>query len=148
MNIYDPPVKEEAVAELFHLLAQYSRLQILAAIGKGEACVCHLEAVLGLRQAYISQQLMILRDGGLVTTHRDGRNIYYRLAQPEILDLVRCAASLLNANNWLDTFNSAGPVASCPCPHCAAAAGVEASQVKKICCDKETLEHQTPGGPD
>lgn len=56
-----------AIADLFRLLGQPVRLRILLAIGTGEACVCHLEAHLGLRQALISQYLMVLRDAGLAT---------------------------------------------------------------------------------
>jgi DNA-binding transcriptional ArsR family regulator len=50
----------------FKALAHPVRLQILDMLRSGEVCVCHMEAVLGKRQAYISQQLMVLRDAGLV----------------------------------------------------------------------------------
>jgi len=66
----------EKAGQLLRLLGQAERLSILLAIGEGEACVCHLEAVFGLRQAHISQQLMVLRDAGLVTDRRDGWNIF------------------------------------------------------------------------
>lgn len=136
MNIFDSTVNEATIAELFRLLAQPSRLQILAVIGGGEACVCHLEAVLGLRQAYISQQLMLLRDAGLVTTYKDGRNVYYKLANTDILKVVRQASAFLGASGWDEALNQPGPVANCPCPHCAEAAGMESVQSKDICCDK------------
>ena len=45
------------LASLFRTMGQAARLRIILAIGEGEACVCHLEAILGYRQAYISQQL-------------------------------------------------------------------------------------------
>ena len=54
----------------------------------GEQCVCHLEAVLGCRQAYISQHLMVLREAGLVEDRRDGARIFYRVIKPEVFDLV------------------------------------------------------------
>ena len=61
MSAIDTLDLAEKAAQLLHLLGQAERLSILLAIGNGEACVCHLEAALGLRQAYISQHLMTLR---------------------------------------------------------------------------------------
>src|SRR3989337_4266011 len=72
------------LAQVFRSLGQPARVNILLAIGTGEACVCHLEAATGQRQAYISQQLMALRRAKLVATRRDGRNIFYRLKNPGI----------------------------------------------------------------
>jgi ArsR family transcriptional regulator len=105
---------EKQIADFFRVLGQPVRVQILLTIGRGEACVCHLEAYLGLRQALISQHLMVLRDAGLVTTTRDGRNIYYRLAQPELLELVHQAARLTGPA----VEGPGEPKSPCPCPHC------------------------------
>ena len=69
-------VSLESLAVFLRAISQPVRLEILLAIGTGEACVCHLEAVIGQRQAYISQQLMALREAGIVKSRRDGRNIY------------------------------------------------------------------------
>lgn len=89
-----PHSSEEALAKIFSLLGQPARLQILLAIGQGDICVCHLEAALGYRQAYISQQLMALREAGLVIAYREGRFIYYHLADERILHLIRAAAEI------------------------------------------------------
>lgn len=95
MNVLDRSIpSEESLAALFALIGRPARLQILLLIGAGEACVCHMTAALGLRQAYVSQQLMALRRAGLVQTSRSGRNIYYRLADPRLLELIRLAAAL------------------------------------------------------
>ena len=51
----------EKISDLLTSISSPARVQILLAIGTGEVCVCHLESLLGLRQAYISQQLMTLR---------------------------------------------------------------------------------------
>jgi DNA-binding transcriptional ArsR family regulator len=110
----------EAIADLLHTLGQSERLKILLAIGQQEACVCHLEAALGLRQAYISQHLMAMRQAGLVTARRDGRNIYYRLQDPSILGFIRQAgvqAGLDQAQMSQAQVPSLPP--NCPCPHCA-----------------------------
>ena len=54
----------EAEAHFFKLLMHPARLEILDELRKDEACVCHLEAKLGYRQAYISQHIMVLRKAG------------------------------------------------------------------------------------
>jgi DNA-binding transcriptional ArsR family regulator len=60
------------LAARFKALAHPVRLQILDMLRRGEACVCHMETALDKRQAYISQQLMVLRDAGLVDARKDG----------------------------------------------------------------------------
>lgn len=92
MNVLDH--SSDPLAEVFSLLGQPARLQIVLVIGRGHACVCHLEAVLDLRQAYISQQLMLLRKEGLVKTERCGRHIFYSLGDPRWLDLIEQAARI------------------------------------------------------
>lgn len=109
------------IAELFRILGQPARLRILLALGDGEACVCHLETALKLRQAYISQQLMALRKAKLVTCRRDGRNIYYRLRSPALLEIIQEAGEWIEGDEFnLDRY--AYPVATtlpgCICPRC------------------------------
>jgi len=84
----------EPVSDLLQAIGPAARLQILLVIGQGEACVGHLEEVLGWRQAYLSQHLMALRKAGVVVTTRQGRNIHYRLSDPRLLDLIHQAAEL------------------------------------------------------
>ena len=104
----------DQLAARFKALAHPVRLQILDMLRSGEACVCHMETALGRRQAYISQQLMVLRDAGLVDARRDGLQVFYRLTDNVTAGL-------------LDTL--LGPVerdeqvllAGCSCPHCAVA---------------------------
>jgi len=108
------------VARLFHALGQPARLKILIAIGGGEACVCHLEAALGMRQAYISQQLMALRLEEIVDIRREGRFIYYRLKDPELLALVGQAAHLAGFAQEALQITAPNPILpNCDCPHCA-----------------------------
>ena len=73
---------------------------------------------LGIRQATISQHLMALRDAGLVTTNREGKNIYYRLARPDILSIIQQASSFAGAdvNGMKDLSHQ--KLENCPCPHC------------------------------
>ncbi|GAB5493988.1 MAG: metalloregulator ArsR/SmtB family transcription factor [Phototrophicaceae bacterium] len=87
------------------------RLQILDMLRLGESCVCHIEQALDKRQAYVSQQLMTLRDAGLVESRKDGLQVYYRLADEQVTDLL---ALLLGSqtNDGLELLDD------CSCPSC------------------------------
>jgi DNA-binding transcriptional ArsR family regulator len=93
------------------------RLQILDVLQtEGEACVCHLEARLGQRQAYISQQLSRLRDAGLVADRRDGLNVYYSLSDDSVVSLLHEAQSAMPQGV---TIRRRPEPIECPCPKCA-----------------------------
>lgn len=77
----------QAVAAL-KLLANEDRLLLLCQLSQGELCVSELEAQLGIRQPTLSQQLGVLRAEGVVSTRRQGKNIYYSVADPAMLDIV------------------------------------------------------------
>ena len=76
-----------AVADL-KLLANEDRLLLLCQLSRGERCVSALEAELDIRQPTLSQQLAVLRNEGVVATRREGKNIHYRLARDELLDVL------------------------------------------------------------
>ena len=103
------------IGELLRTISNPARVQILLAIGDGEACVCHLEALLGLRQANISQQLMALRDKNIITSRREGRYTYYRLLKPEVLDIVRAAGELVGVPHSALQIQDHS---KCTCPKC------------------------------
>lgn len=116
VNIYS---KDSAsLAEVFRLLGQPVRIQILLTIAREEACVCHLEAALGIRQAVISQHLMVLREAGLVAANRDGRNIFYRLARPGLFEAICQVAEVagIPADDLAQFCRR--PLPNCPCPRC------------------------------
>jgi DNA-binding transcriptional ArsR family regulator len=109
---------EDQIAQILKALGQNIRILIVVIIGDQETCVCHLEAILGIRQARISQHLMALRKAGIVTTKRDGRHIYYRLVNPEILDVICRAAEILQFNpDQLKDFSNQTNL-NCTCPRC------------------------------
>ena len=108
----------EHVAALLQAIGQESRLQILLAIGEGETCVCHLEAMLGLRQATLSQHLMALREAGLLSTRREGKYIFYRLERPEIMEMVKLAARLAGFDMSIIVERANLARSSCNCPNC------------------------------
>lgn len=107
------------IAAPLSAIAPPQRVAILLAIGKGEACVCHLEAALGLRQAYISQHLMALRKADILQDRREGRYVYYRLKNASLLDLITSSASLsgFSAESISSLINTQ-VYPSCECPHC------------------------------
>jgi DNA-binding transcriptional ArsR family regulator len=76
-------------AELMRSLSHPQRLLVLCALGREEKSVQQLRQELGgIGQVPMSQQLMRLRADGLVTSHREGTTVYYRIAQPEVVDVV------------------------------------------------------------
>lgn len=122
MNVVDMNGYEQQ-ASFFRALSHPVRLRILDILAQQEACVCHLGAILGRPQPYISQQLATLREAGLVTGRREGTLIYYRLADPRLAEL--------NAQGKAVAEAAAGerldfpPVphealSNCPCPACQA----------------------------
>lgn len=122
MNIKKQSLSQisEQIAAPLTAIASPQRIAILLSIGQGEACVCHLEAALGWRQAYISQHLMALRKADILLDRRSGRYIFYRLKDVSLLDLITVSARLsgLSAESVSALINTqVNP--SCECPHCA-----------------------------
>lgn len=110
----------ESAARLFKTLMHPARLEILDILRNGEACVCHMEAVLGYRQAYISQQLMVLREAGLVQDRRDGWNMYYRVVQPTVYAVIDAAQQAQGGARVpaRRKATQAPMVDGCSCPQC------------------------------
>ena len=73
---------------LMKVLANADRLMILCQLSQGEKRVGELEELLGIVQPTLSQQLTVLRDEELVSTRREGKNIYYKLSSPKALALM------------------------------------------------------------
>jgi DNA-binding transcriptional ArsR family regulator len=98
-------------ARLFQILSHPARLQILDVLRGGEECVCHLQSVLDKRQAFVSQQLMVLRDAGLVDSRREGLQVFYWLtnAEPALNDLLTRA---------LGPVQERAHCTETACPHC------------------------------
>jgi len=77
----------EAVAAL-KVLANEDRLLLLCQLSQGEMCVSELEVALDIRQPTLSQQLGVLRTEGAVETRRQGKNIYYSVGDPRLLEIL------------------------------------------------------------
>lgn len=73
---------------LMKVLANPDRLMILCQLSQGERRVGELEASLGIVQPTLSQQLTVLREEQLVSTRREGKNIYYTVTSPQALAVI------------------------------------------------------------
>ena len=74
--------------QLLKTLSNTDRLMLVCQLAQGEKCVGELESLLGIGQPTLSQQLGVLRDNEMVSTRREGKNIYYRIANPKALALI------------------------------------------------------------
>ena len=77
----------QAVSAL-KVLANEDRLLLLCQLSQGEMCVGDLEQALGIRQPTLSQQLGVLRNEGVVSTRREGKNIFYNVADARLLKVL------------------------------------------------------------
>ena len=108
-------------AQIFRALSHPVRLRNLDVLARQEACVCHLTALLGQRQPYVSQQLATLREAGLVTDRREGTLIYYRLADDQMAELLDHARALVVGLEGGELAFAPIPedaLDNCPCPRC------------------------------
>ena len=80
---------------LFRSLADQTRLAIVQRLVHGEARVVDLTRSLGLAQSTVSKHLACLRDCGLIDFRTEGRQSFYSLTRPELIDLLRSAELLL-----------------------------------------------------
>ena len=100
--------------QLFKVLSHPARLAILDELRHDEACVCHLESKLGYRQAYLSQQLSVLRDAGMIVDRKDGWNVYYHVTDLQVYEVLNAARRLLGKTENEDAQSGS----TCTCPKC------------------------------
>ncbi|MFI6476867.1 ArsR/SmtB family transcription factor [Nonomuraea sp. NPDC050663] len=91
-------------AALFHSLSDETRLRIVRRLARGEARVVDLTTELGLAQSTVSKHLACLRDCGLVDYRAQGRQSFYALTRPELMDLLASAEHLLSATGHAVTL--------------------------------------------
>ena len=82
-------------AALFHGLADRNRLAIVRQLAGGELRVVDLTKSLGLAQGTVSGHLACLRDCGLIVGRAEGRQMFYSIAHPELMDVLGAAEQLL-----------------------------------------------------
>jgi DNA-binding transcriptional ArsR family regulator len=85
-------------ADLFKALAHPARIRVLELLRDGEKSVTALQLALGIEGSTVSQQLAILRMKNLVDTRKSGNNIYYRLRDPQVNNLLAVARRMFDAH--------------------------------------------------
>ena len=98
MSAVQAPEEARTAAKLFSGLADPTRLAILMGLLRGERRVVDLLEQVGGSQANISGHLACLKDCGLVLDRPEGRQVFYRIASSEVMNLLRAAERLLAAN--------------------------------------------------
>ena len=87
-----PTAEEIALtAELFKAFSDPTRLRILTTLAEGEICVCDIAEVLGMTQSAISHQLRLLKNTRLIRSRREGKTVFYALADSHVMSILACA---------------------------------------------------------
>ena len=89
--VVDPEALRRAAGKAvgaLKVLANEDRLLLLCQLSQGEMCVSDLEQTLGIHQPTLSQQLGVLRSEGVVRTRREGKSIFYSVANPSMLEIL------------------------------------------------------------
>ncbi len=82
-----------ALAETFKVLSDPTRLRIVVALSMEELCVCDLATVVGLSVSAVSHQLRLLKGHKLVAYRKQGKQVFYRLDDDHVINLINEAAS-------------------------------------------------------
>lgn len=114
MNITKRDDAYQEIGSLLKTLGHPIRLRILQEVADGEVCVCHLETQLDIRQALLSQHLMALREAGVLVTRRDGRFIFYRIADQRYLEIIDSTVQITGLK--METLTTGKK--DCDCPKC------------------------------
>ena len=78
------------LADFYKIFGDTTRVKILYALDKSELCVCDISALLGMSVSAVSHQLRTLRESDLVRTKREGKVIYYSLADEHVKSILEC----------------------------------------------------------
>ena len=89
LSLQDMQQSAGQACRLLKVLSNPDRLMILCQLAQGEMRVGEMEEALGIGQPTLSQQLTVLRDEELVSTRREGKNIYYQLSSVQALALMK-----------------------------------------------------------
>ncbi len=89
LDLQDMHAAANRACELMKVLSNPDRLLILCQLSQQEMCVSEIEHALGIIQPTLSQQLTVLRHMDLVSTRREGKNIYYQLSSPQALAVMK-----------------------------------------------------------
>ncbi|MBD2775669.1 helix-turn-helix transcriptional regulator [Iningainema sp. BLCCT55] len=101
-----PTDKAQQMAEVFGVLADTNRLRLISALASGELCVCDLAALTKMTESAVSHQLRLLKAMRLVSYRREGKNVYYSLAESHVINLYHILVEHLDEANTLIPKNA------------------------------------------
>jgi len=87
----------QELSDSLTIISQPNRLQIICLLKNGELCVCKIIEALQLKQNLVSHHLNLLKNIWLITSRREGKNIFYKLNTKKIQDLQIWLAQILNS---------------------------------------------------
>lgn len=76
------------LAELFKVFGDSTRIKILSALSGGELCVCDISTAVGMTSSAVSHQLKILKNAGLVKFRREGKTVFYAIADDHVMTIL------------------------------------------------------------
>lgn len=76
------------LSELFKVFGDSTRIKILSALSGGELCVCDVSTAVGMTSSAVSHQLKILKNAGLVTFRREGKTVFYSIADDHVMTIL------------------------------------------------------------
>lgn len=85
--------KDEVIfdlADFFKIFGDTTRIKILYALDKNEMCVCDISSLLNMTISAVSHQLKVLRESNLVKTKKEGKVVYYSLADEHVKEIIEC----------------------------------------------------------
>jgi len=110
------PALGEVQAQMLKAMAHPFRIRLLEVLSVDDECVCHLVSLFDKPQPYISQQLAALKEAGLVQDRRVAQRIFYRIADPRVLELLDAVRALSGSPALAREPRRA--VTGCSCPKC------------------------------
>jgi ArsR family transcriptional regulator len=87
----------EERAKVVKAMAHPSRLMMIDELSRGERCVCDLRDLVGADLSTVSKHLSVLKRAGIVEDERRGKQIYYRLRVPCVINFFHCIESVIEA---------------------------------------------------
>jgi DNA-binding transcriptional ArsR family regulator len=81
------PAVVQALADMFRILGDPTRVRIVDVLSEGELCVCDIAGLVGISESAVSHQLRLMRGMRLVRGRREGRSVYYTLDDQHIVSL-------------------------------------------------------------
>lgn len=90
------------LSEVYKLIGDGTRLKILWALDIAELCVCDLSVLLNMTKSAVSHQLKVLRTANLIKSRRDGKNVFYTLADMHVREMIEVAIEHIDCEEISD----------------------------------------------